>query len=380
MIQGDLWSENNDNTAANPQKSEYPQAIERPLVTNEIILGTNGRPISSHQAWDIALQQGDGKGMVVGPDGNLLKRPKALRMAMDKDYEILAAQLDAGVTENTARFFEFYSKVHKYSPGNTDLIFMQAPYATYVQSHSAWTRGGYKIKTKEQGGKPIYILQPHPYMKVTTRDEEGNIVDIQTPAVYFTVALVYDVTSVDETHKKPPTFFTPLDGNADTLIARLIEVLAEDGIKVAWGYPDLGTLGSSYGGFIQVRPDLPSINKFLALAHEGAHEWLHKDEERLHLPKSVKECQAEVTAYMIASHFGIRSPLSADYLKMYGNDKETLKANLGITKPLVHKIIDRMEEPYDLHAQFAYDPAEEDAKRRQYQPRVKRYKGRSRKK
>jgi hypothetical protein len=379
MIQGDLWGENINDPASNLGNLEDPQSTERPLDADEIILGSDGNPINSKEAWDIALQKGDSRGNVVGPDGQAIRRPKALRMAMDKDYEVLAAQLDAGFTENTARFLDFYARVHKYSPGNTDLIFMQAPYATYVQGHSAWTRGGYKVKTKEQGGKPIYILQPHPYMKITTRDEEGNIVEVQTPAVYFTIALVYDVTSIDQTKKKVPDFFTPLAGNADILIARFVEVLAEDGILVEWRYPDIATQGASYGGLIEVRPDLPSINKFLVLAHEGAHEWLHKEEDRLKLPKSVKECQAEVVAYMLASHFGIRSPLSADYLKMYGNDKEILKANLNITKPLVHGIIDRMEEPYDLHAVFEYNP-EQEGERKQYTPRVKRNKGRSKRK
>ncbi len=162
-------------------------------------------------------------------------------------------------------------------------------------------------------------------------------------------------------------FFTPLQGNADLLIARLVQVLQEDGIKVVWDYPEeIGSQGTSYGGLIKVRPDIPSINKFITLAHEGAHEWLHQGKDTKGLSMNQIECQAEVSSYMIASHFGIQSPLAADYLRMYGNDKDTLKAQLGITKPLVHNVIDRMEEGFNLQAEFQFNQSKADATRRQY--------------
>ena len=357
----------------NSRTTDISGSVEQPLGVDEVIRAHDGKPISAFDAWGIALQKGN-EGKVTAPDGSFIYRSQALRNAMDQDYETLAKQIEAGFTEGTLRFLEFASKMHRYSAGNQDLIYMQAPYATYVQSFSAWSRGGYLLKSRAEGCKPIYILQPKPYMKITQRNEAGQVVDVEKKAVFFTVAVVYDVTSINQEHKKVPDFWTPLQGNADMLTHRLIEVLNEDDIKVVEGYPDLQAMGASLKGTIMLRPDLQSVNRFLVLAHEVAHEYLHKDKERRELAKEIKECQAEVSAYMLASHFGIKSPLSADYIRMYGNNKDTLKEQLKITQPLVHTLIDKMEKEYDLYAEFEYDEqktAHQDARRNTYQRKNK---------
>lgn len=339
-------------------------SVEQPLEADEIILGLDGKRVEQSQAWQIALQKGS-KGYVTGPDGAPIRRAKALRMAMDRDFEMLSRQLDAGVTENTRSYFEFAARMHRYSPGNIDLIFHQAPHARLVQGFTAWSRAGYKLKSREEGCQPIYVLQPRPYVKIKRIDEDGEEKEVQVISAHYRAVPVYDEGSIDESVKAVPEFFTPLQGNADMLTDRLTEVLAEDGIKVVYAYVDYQTEGGSAGGVIYLRPDLPSVNRFLILAHESLHEWLHKDEERRNLPRRIKECQAEVGAYLIASHFGIQSPISADYLRMYGVDKETLRSNMKITQDIVHKAIERMEEKYYLYAQFEYNP-EADRSRRPY--------------
>ncbi len=298
---------------------ENTVGVEQPLGADEIILGSDGQPINRELAWAIA---------------------------------------------------------HRYSAGNIDLIFKQAPAARIVQSYSAWTRAGYRLKSKEQGGvKPIYILKPKPYLKITRTNEEGEE-ETYYKAAFFEVVIVYDETSIDQTYKAVPEFFTPLQGNADMLVVRLTEILAGYGIKVEYRYVDYGAEGGSAGGVVYIRPDLPSINKCLTLVHETAHELLHKAADRLKLDKQTKECQAETVAYLVASHFGIQSPISADYLRMYGISTEVLKANMKITQEISHRLIEKMEEEYDLYAEFEYDPSQE--QREQYKPR--RHKGRSKRK
>jgi hypothetical protein len=332
--------------------------VEQSLDTDEIIFGAEGKPITRSQAWEIALQKGEG-GKVIGPGGEEIRRAKALMMAMDQDFGELVRQFEMGMTEATHAYLDFAAKMHRYSSGNIDLIFMQAPHARLVQGFSAWTRGGYKLKSREESCQPIYILQPRPYRKIKRIDEideEERAEEEQASTVYYRAVPVYDASSIDERVKAVPQFFTPLQGNADMLTERLIEVLSEDGIEVKEGYATYQAQGGSLGGRIIVRPDLESVNRFLVLAHEAMHEWLHPKEKRGAISIQTRECQAEVGAFMLASHFGIQSPLSADYLRSYGLHKETLKENLKITREMAHKAIERMEEKYDLYAEFAYNP------------------------
>ena len=72
-------------------------------------------------------------------------------------------------------------------------------------------------------------------------------------------------------------------------------------------------------GFIVVRPDQPPGNKAAEVAHEWGHEILHDKEQRQRLPRQVKECNAEATAFVVMSHFGITIPYSVEYLLNWGN-------------------------------------------------------------
>jgi hypothetical protein len=74
-----------------------------------------------------------------------------------------------------------------------------------------------------------------------------------------------------------------------------------------------------------VRPDQPAGNKAAVTCHEWAHEILHREEDRRSLPKQVKECHAEATAFVVLSHFDVTIPYSVDYLRMWGNTSETVR-------------------------------------------------------
>jgi hypothetical protein len=80
---------------------------------------------------------------------------------------------------------------------------------------------------------------------------------------------VYDASSIDEKVKAVPEFFAPLQGNADMLTGRLIEVISEHWIEVKEGYASYQVQGGSLEGRIMMRPDLESVNRFLVLAHEA---------------------------------------------------------------------------------------------------------------
>jgi hypothetical protein len=285
---------------------------------------------------------------------------------MDQDFEILAKALEAGETESTRAYFDFCARMHKYSAGNQDLIFWQCPEATTVMGYKAWTNAGYRVLSQKEGGKPILILAPVSFTKTRTKQVGGELVEVQDKAVWFKTCVVYDVSSIDQSEKKVPSFFTPLQGNADMLTAKLLEIAGEDGIKVRYGYIDIGTQGASTGGEIVLRPDLPSVNKWFVALHEFVHEKLDHVHRHHELSKLQRETQAEMTTFLVSSYFGVPSPLSADYLRTYGATKDTLKENLKVCRDLAHDLIEKMTEEYDLYADFKADPSVETG-RKQYQ-------------
>jgi hypothetical protein len=54
------------------------------------------------------------------------------------------------------------------------------------------------------------------------------------------------------------------------------------------------------------------------LVHEAAHEWMHDEEQRKSLDKTVRETEAEAVAYVVCQSFGLDcSTRSSDYIQMY---------------------------------------------------------------
>ncbi len=136
-----------------------------------------------------------------------------------------------------------------------------------------------------------------------------------------------------------PTFFAPLPGDCESLYERLAHVVREDGIALK----EEETYGQGYSakGRIGIKIGLDSTSRFLTLVHEYVHELLHAHSK---LEKKTKECQAEATSYIVAHHFGIHNPYSADYLHTWGNDEKALLDELDTVQKTAAKIIHKIEE------------------------------------
>jgi len=147
----------------------------------------------------------------------------------------------------------------------------------------------------------------------------------------FRVGTVFDVTHLlPEDQERVPNIFTAIEGDHDALYQRFVTLAELDTIKVVETLATRGARGASGMGIILIRPDQPSGNKAAVIAHELAHEYIHKEEQRRSLSKQVKECHAEATAFVVMSHFGITIPYSAEYLINWGNTEETLRKELDV--------------------------------------------------
>ncbi len=258
---------------------------------------------------------------IVSPDINEL---------IKHSFDTLLTDIAGGHSARMLAYFVFSSRFHKYSPDNKMLIFEQRPTATRVAGYRKWCDEGYQVA---KGERAIRIKAPI-VKKDPSIEGESHIVG------FFEVS-VFDVSQLTP-DKRPPTFFPEVYGDFDQLYEVMHQALQEGGVTVLETSHTYGAQGYSSLGTIALREGLASGNKCLTLLHEWAHEVIHNKQARQELPKQVKECHAEATCYIVATHFGIPAPYSADYLLSWANTPETLKAEMDIVQRAASHIITRI--------------------------------------
>jgi hypothetical protein len=76
-------------------------------------------------------------------------------------------------------------------------------------------------------------------------------------------------------------------------------------------------------------PDLAPAEHFSVLAHEVAHELLHRGTRRQATTHTVRETEAEAVAFVVSSAIGLdTSTSSSDYIQLHAGDKATLIESL----------------------------------------------------
>lgn len=269
-------------------------------------------------------------------DGQKSEAEQTLRAQVDLGIRDLLGEMQQGRSERLTRYLEFSARFHKYSLHNQFLIYLQCPHATFVAGYRKWQEWGYQVKKGEKG---IRILAPR-----LTEKEDKETHEVRQ-VMYFVPVSVFDASQLIETAEKPlPLFFTPLADDQPELYARLVQVVQENGIRIEESALGL-TQGASMGRRIALREDADSRSKFLTLLHEYTHELLHWTPEAKAQSAKAKECHAEVVSYVVAHHFGIHNPFSADYLQHWGNTSKELYEELEIVRHTAAHIIQQLEEP-----------------------------------
>ena len=261
---------------------------------------------------------------------------------LDHGIEQLLEGLKQGTSQRLENYLAFTARFHRYSVNNQMLIYMQRPNATLVAGYRKWQAEGYQVA---RGEKSIRILAPRSHKRINHKTGEEEQV------VSFATVSVFDVSQLIVTQEHPvPTFFSPLPDDQPELFERLAKVVRADGISLAEGWTG-DAQGLSLRKKIVLRRGMDSQNRLLALIHEYAHELLHWDAEGKEQPRPTKECHAEAIAFIVAHHFGIYNPYSADYLQNWGTTPQDLKAELEIVRKTATYIIDRIEKPEETGSQ-----------------------------
>lgn len=251
---------------------------------------------------------------------------KRVQQATDQ----LMADLEAGHSQALRDYLTAMARFHRYSLGNLLLIHMQRPDAMHVAGYRAWQRLGRSVRKGEKG---IMIMAPITYRR---EDESG---DGETERVFgFKAAHVFDVSQTDGA---PLAEFPQAKGLPGERVGRLRQFAAGKGIEVEL-VDSIGTAqGASLGGRILVRRDLPPAEEFSTLAHEIAHELLHRQPSKAAVSRTVRETEAEAVAYVVCQAAGLNcGTASSDYIQLYRGDKTTLLESLQSVRATASEIIE----------------------------------------
>lgn len=273
----------------------------------------------------------------------------------------LKARLDdlaAAIVTDPAKLAEFgqawSAGFRTYSFHNQILIWSQRPTAKLCAGMKAWTvKHGRKVK---KGAKAIYILAPV-FSTITDPDrvdpETGKPKEFKR-LIGFNDCYIFDVA---DTEGKPIDIGAGqyIRGNADSYPVEA----ALDAFKLPLVWESEFTLhnGATDGRQVWLSKRSNPAAIFHTCLHEIAHTILHcrkpkdgadpvKIIDGEIVPRDVKELEAEATAYLVGSLFGIQSEKSAHYIGGWTGERssdEIKKAALRILSA-AEKIIRTFEK------------------------------------
>jgi len=249
-----------------------------------------------------------------------MKVERAKQIASNAIEELKQA-LERGHSETLNEYLTAIARFHRYSWHNIMLIASQKPTATYVAGFHTWHKLGRFVKKGEKG---ILILAPIIRKKATNADDVES--DDSPSAVGFRAAYVFDVSQTEG--QELPTIGR-VKGDPRDYRERLARFVVEHGITLEYSQDIAPARGISAGGKIVLLPGQSPAEEFSTLAHEVAHEMMHRTDRRASTSKRVRETEAEAVAFVVCNAIGLDTGSAAqDYIGLYGGDAELLDESM----------------------------------------------------
>ena len=248
--------------------------------------------------------------------------------ALDK----LAALLDEGHSDRLIALLKTMARFHKYSWHNVFLIAAQRPDATRVAGFHTWRSLGRVVRRGEKG---IAILAP-----IVTRRRSDESDDDSKKVVGFRAVHVFDVAQTDGA---PLPEVAQASGDPGSALEMMRTTIIDRGITVDYVHNLGGALGTSAGGRIQILIGLPPAEELMVLAHEWAHELLHRSGDRP-ASRNTRELEAESVAYIVGQAIGLDvAGSSRDYIQLYRGDRDGLANSLDRVQRAASVILSAIE-------------------------------------
>jgi antirestriction protein ArdC len=186
----------------------------------------------------------------------------------------------------------------------------------------------------KKGEKGIAILAP-----LVRRKESVEESDASKESRIFAFRAVY-VFDVSQTDGEPLATIGVAQGEPGEYYTRLEQLVREQGIALEYSAEIVPAKGASFGKKIILLPDLTPAEKFSTLAHEYAHENLHRDVRRSATTQRVRETEAEAVAYVVCEAIGLQTGSAAqDYIQLYSRDSKLLTESLQHIQQVANHIL-----------------------------------------
>ena len=142
----------------------------------------------------------------------------------------------------------------------------------------------------------------------------------------FRAVYVFDVTQTEG--KGLPTL-TEVQGDVSGYRERLFEYVKSQDIEMNYSEGIAPAKGLCHGGKITLLPGQSPAEEFATLAHELAHEMLHRGQRRTLTTKQVRETEAEAVAFVVCQAIGLETGSSStDYIQLWHGDAKLLQESL----------------------------------------------------
>jgi hypothetical protein len=96
----------------------------------------------------------------------------------------------------------------------------------------------------------------------------------------------------------------------------------------------------SRGGKITLLPGQSPAEEFSTLAHELAHELLHRGDRRSTTSRRIRETEAEATAFVVCHAIGLETGSAAsDYIQLWNGDAQLLTESLAYIRQAASQML-----------------------------------------
>ena len=277
-----------------------------------------------------------------------------LNVGIRRTIEQLAQETDAARQSQLFRdYLRTSAAFWDYSWHNQMLIWRQRPDASFVGGFNTWLKCGRYVRKGEKG---IAILAPM-FFKDRRQTADGS--EDEMKRIWFKVVYVFDIAQTEGT-PLPELPTKSVGERGEDMLNRLLWFARSRGITVRFLERCTlnGAAGTSRGSEIEIRTAETDIaTQAATLAHEIAHSLLHftADGKRIttrngkEIDKQQRELEAEATAYVVCSYFGIQSP-SDFYLATYSVTPAMLLQAVETIAATVKTVLSECKEPGRLCA------------------------------
>jgi antirestriction protein ArdC len=225
------------------------------------------------------------------------------KQIVSKAIEELSQALERGHSETLRNYLAAIGRFHRYSLRNVMLIASQNPTATHVAGFHTWHQLGRFVKKGEKG---ILILAP--IVRAKNQGAEQTETDESSTAVGFRAAYVFDISQTDG--QELPEIGN-VNGDPREYRERLGKFVTDQGILLEYSQDIAPARGTSAGGKITLLPGQTPAEEFSTLAHEVAHELMHRNERRASTSKRSRETEAEAVSFVVCQATGLETGSAA---------------------------------------------------------------------